>query len=246
MPAELRAKLGAAAVQLRYLPRAWRLVRAAAGSWTLAWAGLLLANAAVPAAVVYLTKPLVDAIVAARGAGPEGWSTVLAWAIAMGAVLLVGAGLRAASAWVGSAQARRVEDHVGGLLQAQSTRVDLAFYEWPDFHDHLHRARQEARHRPVALLESCGAIVQNGITLAAMAVVLLSFSAWIAAALVVSALPALAVVVGSAVRQHRFRHRTTADERRATYQDWLMTSGEAAAEVRLFELAPTLRAAWSA
>lgn len=240
-------KLGAAATQFRHLPRAYRLVREAAGRWTLAWIALLLLQGLVPVAVVLLTKPLVDSVATAvRAAGA--WDTAapaLGWALAMAGAIVLGEALRAGLEWIGTVQAKRVEDHVSALIHEQSTRVDLAFYEWPEFHDHLHRARYEARHRPVALLESCGAIVQHGITLAAMAVVLLSFAWWISAALLLSALPALAVVLRFAARQHEFRRRTTPDERRTTYQDWLMTSGEAAAELRLFGLGAGLRAAYS-
>src|SRR5207249_289168 len=39
-----------------------------------------------------------------------------------------------------------------------------------------------------------------------------------------------------AVRQHHWRLRTTEDERRSWYYDWLLTAGESAAELRLFGL----------
>jgi len=209
---------------------------------------LLLLQGLAPVAVVYLTKPLVDSLAAAvRAQGAwESASPAIGWAVAMAAAIVLGEGLRAAAEWAATVQAKRVEDRVSALIHAQSTRVDLAFYEWPDYHDHLHRARYEARHRPVALLASCGALIQNGITLAAMAAVLLTFGWWVSAALLLSAVPALLVVVRFAVRQHQWRSRATADERRATYQDWLMTSGEAAAELRLFGLQVPLRAAYNA
>jgi ATP-binding cassette subfamily B protein len=96
----------------------------------------------------------------------------------IGAVLLVIELLRSVSNWIKAAQARLVEDHVSALVHEQSTAVDLAFYESPDFHDHLHRARAEAGYRPVALLENCGSLIQNGITLTAMAAVLLPYGVW--------------------------------------------------------------------
>jgi ATP-binding cassette subfamily B protein len=65
-------------------------------------------------------------------------------------------------------------------------------------------------------------------------------------ALLASTLPALVVVLRFALRQHRWRQSVTADERRASYYDWLMTTGEAAAELRLFGLAPHFRSAYQA
>ena len=242
------AKLRAAIAQLRHVPRVLAIVRAAAGGWTVAWGALLVLQGLVPVAVVYLARPLVDGIAAAVASG-GGWvafAPVLGVAIALGLAVLAGEVLRGADEWVRAVQARLVEDHVSGLVHAQSTRVDLAFYESPDFHDHLHRARYEARHRPVALLENLGALAQNGITLAAMAVVLLAFGWAMSLALVASTLPALAVVLRYAVLQHRWRRQATPRERLAGYQDWLMTSSESAAEVRLFGLGAGLRAAYQA
>ena len=242
----LFSKLRGAAAQLRYLPRAWRLVRAAAGRWAHAWLALVVLQGLVPVVAVYLTKPLVDSLAAAvRAAGAwELAAPALAFAAAMALAVVAGEALRSAAEWVGTVQARLVEDHVSALIHAKSTTVDLAFYEWPEFHDHLHRARYEARYRPVALLESCGALVQNGITLAAMAAVLLAFGWWVSPALLLSTVPALLVVLRFALRHHRWRAQATPDERRAAYQDWLMTSGEAAAELRLFGLGEPLRAAY--
>jgi ATP-binding cassette subfamily B protein len=242
----LASRLGAGAAQLRHLPRALALVRDAAGGWTAAWFALLALQGLVPVALVYFTRPLVDHLSAAVAA-PGAWEAAapaLGFALLMAAVVLLGEVLRAAGDWVATVQSRLAGDHVSALIQAKSAAVDLAFYEWPEFHDHLDRARYEARHRPIALLESSGAFLQNAITLAAMAVVLLAFGWWMSLALVASTLPALAVVLRYAVRQHQWRKRATADERRAWYLDWLTTSGEAAAELRLFGLGAPLRAAF--
>ena len=244
----LRDKLGGSARQLRHLPRAHALVRAAAGRWTAAWLGLLLLQGLAPVVPVYLTKPLVDALTVAVRAGGT-WDSVapaLAIGLAMAAAILATEVLRGLAQWVAAVQSRRVEDHVSALIHGKSTAVDLAFYEWPDFHDHLHRARYEARFRPVALLESVGAFIQNGITLAAMAAVVLAYGWWLSAALLASTVPALLVVVRFAVREHRWRARATPEERRAAYHDWLMTSAETAAEVRLFGLGASLVPAYQA
>jgi ATP-binding cassette subfamily B protein len=244
----LVSKLGTGAAQMRYLPRAFRLVREAAGRWTFLWLALIALLGLVPVAVVYLTRPLVDHTSAAVGAQGswEAAGPALGFALLMALAVLLGETLRAASGWVATVQSRLAGDHLSALVQAKSTQVDIAFYEWPDFHDHLHRARHESRHRPVALLETCGSFLQNAITLGAMALVLLAFGWWMSLALVASTLPALVVVLRHALRQHEWRRRTTADERRAWYLDWLTTSGEAAAELRLFGLGVPFRAAFVA
>ena len=242
----LATKILGAATQLRFVPRALRLVWSAARRWSVLWAALLVVQGLLPVAVVFLTRELVDSLARVIGASAE-WRMVvpiLIPAALMGGVLLLGELLRGASDWVRTVQAKLVEDHVSGLVQEKSTSVDLAFYESPDYHDHLHRARAEASSRPIALLENGGSLIQNGITLVAMASVLIPYGLWMPLALVVSTLPALVVVLRFAVRQHRWRLRTTEDDRRSSYYDWLMTAGETAAELRLFGLGGYFRSAY--
>ena len=243
----LSAKVREASSQLRYFPRAIRLVWAAARYWSLLWAALLVIQGVLPVGVVLLTKELVDALAGAIGSSSAQWHAVgpiLIPAALIGGFLLLGEAFRGASDWVRTVQAKLVEDHVSGLVQEKSTTVDLAFYESSDYHDHLHRARAEAGSRPLALLENGGSLIQNGITLIAMAAVLVPFGLWMPVALLVSTLPALVVVLRFAVRQHRWRLRTTEHDRRTAYYDWLLTAGEAAAEVRLFGLGNHFRSAY--
>ena len=216
----------------------WPLCGGAAGRWTAAWAAVLLVQGLLPVATVYLTRAVVDRLVAVfrtRG-DPAALSAAAIPAIAIAAVLLATELLRGAANWIRTAQADLVQDHITALIHRQSAAADLAFYEWPSFYDHLHRARSEASYRPVALLESLGSLLQNGITLVAMGAVLIPFGFWIPAALLLATLPAFFVVLRYAVEQHQWRVRITADERRTWYYDWLLTTGETAAEVRLFGL----------
>jgi len=159
-------------------------------------------------------------------------------------VLLVGELLRGVSNWIRTAQSERVHDYVMGLIHKKCVEVDLAFYETPEYHDHLHRARNEARYRPIALLESGGALLQSGITLVAMVAILIPYGLWLPLALLVSTLPVLFVVLRNNVRQHDWQRRTTADERRAWYYDWLLSAAQTAAELRLFGLGDHFQAAY--
>jgi ATP-binding cassette subfamily B protein len=154
----------------------------------------------------------------------------------MAAVLLLTEVLAGVTRWVRTAQADLVQDRIAFLIHQKSVAADLAFYESPEFYDHLHLARAEAGHRPIMLLDTLGGMVQNGITLIAMLAVLAGFAWWLPLTLAASTLPVLGVVLDYAIRQHQFHVRNTPVERRAWYYDWLLTSGEAAPEIRLFAL----------
>jgi ATP-binding cassette subfamily B protein len=234
----LAATIRSAATRFRELPRALRLVWSAARGWTLAWLALLSAQGLLPVATVYQTRALVDRLAAAVGGGAS-WSTLRPIAISaalLAATLLAIDLLRGVTGWVRTVQADLLKEHVTDLIQRQSLAADLAFYEWPEYYDHLHRARSEAGYRPVALLESLGGLLQNGITLVAMGAVLVPYGAWLPVVLLLSTLPALAVVLHFTLCQHDWRLRSTPEERRSWYYDRLLSAGETAAEVRLFGL----------
>jgi ATP-binding cassette subfamily B protein len=79
-----------------------------------------------------------------------------------------------------------------------------------------------------------------------MGVILIPLGPWLALALLLSTLPALYVVVHYALAEHQWRQRATADDRRAWYYDWVMTTAEAAAELRLFGIGGYFQAAYNA
>lgn len=224
------------------------LIRDATGRWTVAWLVLLTAQGLLPVATVYLTQILVDRLIAAVSAGAE-WSTTrpVLWIVALAAGVAVAAELlRSVTTWVRTVQSERLKDHIQAQLHEKSVSVDLRFYDSADFHDRLHRARAEATYRPLALLESVGSLFQNGLTLTVMGAVLWSFGYWLPVALLMSTLPALIVVLGSTLREHDWLRHRTVDERRAWYYDWLLTSREAAAELRSFGLGGYFQSAYQA
>jgi ATP-binding cassette, subfamily B, bacterial len=238
-------RLRRAARQLPRFPHALSLVWTAAPRWTLAWSALLVAQGLLPVALVYLTRPLVNSVLAAIRPGGD-FRPALVNAALMAAVLLATEALRSLDSWIRTAQSELVHNHISRLVQEKSAAVDLRFYETPEFFDHLHRARAEAATVPLALIGNLGGLAQNGITLAAMAGVLTTFGLWLPLALLASTLPALYVVIRYTIRQHEWWVRTTPDDRRASYYEWVLTSREYAPELRLFALAPYFQSCFNA
>ena len=234
----LFTKLRKALAQLPYLPRALKLVWEVARPWTIAWVVLLILQGLLPAAMVYLTKLVVDGVVFAARNGSS-WSQVrpvLVLLLILGGILLLMEIVRGGIKWVRTVQAELLQDHITSLIHEKSVTADLAFYELSDFYDHLHRARSEAWYRPVALLGNLGALLQSSITLLAMGAILIPLGPWLALALMLSTLPAFFVVVHYALAEYQWRLKSTGEERRAWYYDWIMTTADAAAELRLFGL----------
>ena len=224
--------------ELGHLPSTFVLVYQASGNLSILWGLLLVAQGLLPVATVYLTRAIVNALVAAIRSGGhwEALRPVIVIALWIGALMLATQLLRGVTTWVRTAQSEMVRDHLASLIQRKSLAVDLAFYDSSDFYDQLHRARMEATHRPIELLEGLGSLLQGGITVIAILVILIPFGPLLPLVLLLSTVPALYVVVKMAYRRHRWNQSTTIDNRRAWYYDTLLTDGESAPEMRLFGL----------
>ncbi|HEX4932543.1 MAG TPA: hypothetical protein VFV33_05140, partial [Gemmatimonadaceae bacterium] len=195
------------------------LIRSASGGLLFAWGVLLAVQGVLPVAMVSLTKPLVDALQLAVGSGGR-WETVrplLVLGAAMGALLALGEALRLVAQWISAAQAELVQDHIADLVHAKSAALDLPYFESADFYDRLFRVRFDAASRPLALLESTGSLVQNGITLVGMGAVIVRYGAWLPIALLVGTLPAFLVVLRNGRRYHAWWNDSTTDRRRTQY-----------------------------
>jgi len=228
---------------LRYVRLTFRLIWQASSRWTAIWAALLLFQGLIPAAVVLLTKWVVDSVAAAVGAGAslEIALPILVPVGLMVGVILLQRVLGSLNEWVSAAQAELVGDHVKTLIHARAAEADFAFYESSEYHDQLEQVNGQASGRTLQLLGNVGSIAQAAVTFTSIAVILTAYAWWLPLVLVVSALPALAVVVRYNRIYHDWWKGSTARRRLAQYHDLMLTLDTAASEVRLFGLGPHFR-----
>ena len=219
--------------------RALKLVWAAAGWRTVAWGVLLVGQGLIPAGQALLLRTLVNRLVAS----PR-WDAIAAPALGIAGLWILGQLFSSALSWVRAAQAEQVQDEVHRLIHVQALRMDLAFYDHPESYDQLHRAQIDAISQPLALLESLGSLVQNGLGFLVLAGILFTYAGWLPLLLVATAIPGLFLVGRHILKEHRWRLDHTIQERRARYLDWLITEQGAAAELRLFDLGPYHRKAF--
>jgi ATP-binding cassette subfamily B protein len=218
----------------RQLPagrRALTLVWGAARGWTVAWSILLVGQGLIPAGQALLLRSLVNRLVASHG-----WATIAPPALGIAGLWITAQILSSALAWVRAVQTERVQDEVHRLIHTQALRLDLAFYDHPESYDQLHRAQVDAISQPLALLESLGSMVQNGLGFLVLAGILWTYAGWLPLLLVCTAIPGLLLVARHILKEHRWQLQHTTQERRSRYLDWLITDRSAAAEMRLFDL----------
>jgi len=228
------------------LPRTFRLIWAPARWWTLAWTVLLVLLGVLPAVTVYLSRSLVDSLVEAM-ASDLTWENIrptIVLAVVMVGLMLLTQIAQSIMDWVRTAQSEIIRDYLSALVHEKATTVDLAFYESPQYHNRLDQARNDLQNRPLALLENGGGLVQSGITLAAMAAILLPYGVWLPLVLLLSTLPGFYVVIRHNRRYHHWWERTTEDRRWGHYYDMILTAASIAGELRLFGLGDHFRSAY--
>ena len=222
------------------LRRALRFVWQSAKGWTIANGALIVLQGVLPLLPLYLMKLMVDAVTAGLAAPDKGVALrrVLGLVALMGAATLFSFLVRLIAGLVSEWQAYVVTDHMNDVLLTKSIDVDLEYYESARYYDTLHRAQREAPSRPMSIVNGLAQIGQNGISLLAIAGLLISFH-WIIALILIAA-----VLTGTAVRlrytgkMYRWQREQTGTERKAGYLNWMLTDSSYAKEIRLLGLGP--------
>ena len=225
--------------------RTLKLVLAVVPYWTGAWVVLLILRGLLPAATVYLTKLTIDTFMIARD-DSDVLNSALLFAAGVGVTLVATELTTFSLDWVRAVQTDVLMDHLKGRIQLKAAEVDLEFYESPNYYDLLEQARGDAVSRPLTLLESFGSIFQNSITLLTFSALLLRYGWWVPVLLLIGALPALYLYLRSEKVMHAWVRSSAPDRRWLSYLESVVTSGQTAAEVRIFNLGDHFRERYAA
>jgi ATP-binding cassette, subfamily B, bacterial len=221
---------------LPYVPATVRLVWQAAPRWVTFWACLLVLQGLLPVGMAYLTRALVNGVVETLRTPRHDLSPILPLAIVMAAVLLTGELVNCLLTWAKAAQSDFIWDHVTQAIHAESSTVRMDFFDSPSFYDQIYRAQNDGPTRALTLIESMGAMAQDGITLIGIFAIIVPYGAWLPLMLAASTAPALFVLFHYTVKQHRLRIQSTPELRRQSYYDTIVCGREGAPEVRVFAL----------
>jgi len=228
---ELRLRLG-------HAWRALKLVWQFSGGYTLIWGVSLIVRGLIPAAIVYTTKWVVDAVAAAVGGGLSAGNVemVIVPAAVMGGLLVFQQGLSSLAGWVQAAQAEVVQDKLKRIIHEKAVSVDYGFYESSEYFDLLQEANAQASNRTLGVLRNLGNLVQSAITFGSIAIILATYSIWLPLVLLVGTLPAVLLIVWQNRRHHAWWKETTRLRRWTNYLDVLFIEPRFAAEMRLYDL----------
>jgi len=235
----LRARISSAASIFRQIPGTFRLLWEADRRGVLVMVALTICAAVLPAAIVYVGKLIIDAVViAAKTRLAQDSSRALG---------LVGTefGLMAASTLINrtlglSRELMRAKlgNVVNLKILQKAVSLELRHFEDADVYDKMQNARREASSRPLSLVLQVFSIGQNGITLAAYAALLVRLSPWSVFVLVLASVPAFVAEARLSAAAFRLNSWRAPEGRKLNYLEWILTRDSHVKEVKLFGLAP--------
>jgi ATP-binding cassette subfamily B protein len=218
---------------LRNVPPVLRLVWDAAPAVVASGIALRLVSALIPVAMLAISKFIIDLI----NTKHSGTIPVQMWWL-LGAEFLLAAANQVLGRTIDYTDARLADEftrEVSLRLIQHATRLDLASFEDPSFHDVLERARQQATDR-IGMLNAMGRLLLQSITLISLSVGVIVYSPWLFSLLVVCVVPAFVGESHFAFLGYSLAHEITPVRREVDYLRLIGTSKENAKEVKLFGL----------
>lgn len=212
-----------------------RLVWDIAPGWTAAVIALAAMQGLIPAALLLVARRgamrLVGLITASPGDIP---AEAVLLAAGIGGILLTSQLLASVGTWIREEHGELVKGGLMEIVHEKLLALDLALLDTPSFQDTLFQATTEATTRPLAFLQGMATLVQNLMSLGALCVVLARFGLGLAAAIVLTAVPAAAAAVYHQAARRRTERETRKDQRLLSYLNWNLVSRDSGAELRMF------------
>ncbi|QLE46754.1 ABC transporter ATP-binding protein [Nostoc sp. C057] len=229
----------------RYSGRAVNLVWTTSRSLTILLASLTLVAGLLPAAISYISKLIVDAVVFASQVNSQNNGFVNIYPSlfyvgleAIAVILLAGSqrGILICQSLLRALMGQRVNV----LILEKALTLDLRQFEDSEFYDKLTNARREASVRPLSLVNRTFGLVQNALSLMTYGILLVNFSAWAVVVLILAAMPVFIAETKFAGEGFRLFSWRAAETRQQHYLENLLAREDFVTEVKLYQLGEML------
>ncbi|MEM9073513.1 MAG: ABC transporter ATP-binding protein [Myxococcota bacterium] len=225
----------AAADTLRSTKRAASLVWKTSPSLTLLLGALSLVAGALPAAIAWVGKEIVDAVVAANQSGAS-TEPVVQWVAAeLGLIAVVAAAQRGIETCRQLLRAQ-LGFRVNEMILSKAASLPLTAFEDSEFYDRMTRARREASSRPLSLVMRTFQLGQHAVTLTSYGAILLSLSPIAVGILILAAIPSFVVEARFSQSVFRLFRWRAPETRMQAYLESLLAREDHAKEVKLYGL----------
>jgi ATP-binding cassette subfamily B protein len=221
---------------LRNLPRFFALVWQTSRGLTITNILLRITRAAIPVAMLYVGKLIIDQVVALhRQPNDQSHGYLWQWVIIELGLAVLSDALSRATNLVDSLLGDLFANRTSIQIMQHAATLDLEQFEDSAFYDKLERARQQTVGRTVLLSQTLSQ-VQDVITMGFLAAGLVVFNPWLILLLLVAVLPAFVGETYFNDKNYSLNRRQTPQRRELDYLRYIGASDETAKEVKLFDL----------
>lgn len=199
----------------------------------------------LPAAISYISKLIVDAVVFASQVNSQNNGFVNIYPSlfyvgleAIAVILLAGSqrGIIICQSLLRALMGQRVNV----LILEKALTLDLRQFEDSEFYDKLTNARREASVRPLSLVSRTFGLVQNALSLITYGILLVNFSVWAVVVLILAAMPVFIAETKFAGEAFRLFSWRAAETRQQHYLENLLAREDFVTEVKLYQLGEML------
>ncbi len=228
---------------LKHLGPALQLVWQADSIAVLILGFLTLLSAILPLGQAYLGRFIVDSVLSSirqnlgARAGLKATSPFLLAEFALIFLSVIITQYRSLSSEILN---QKLGQLINSRIMLKASRLDLKYFEDAEFYDKMQNARKQAEYRVLAIMNASFLLLQNFLTLASFAILILTFSPWVSLLLFCATLPAFIAQTHYSQLQFRLQGWKAPEARRMTYYEHLLTVDSSAKEIKLFDLAEPL------
>ncbi len=221
---------------LNNLPQFFKLVWQASPKLTLANFILRISRSALPLALLYIGRLIIDQVVQLnRSHGSFSSHRLWQWVAIEFILALLTDALSRAITLMDSLLGDLFSNHTSIRIMEHAATLDLDQFEDAVFYDKLERARQQTVGRTI-LLSQVMSQVQDIITMGFLAAGLMIFNPWLIVLLLIAILPAFLGESYFNDQSYALTRSQTPERRELDYLRYLGASDETAKEIKIFDL----------
>ena len=232
-PQTLRERARLTLQYLRYLPRTFALVRESSRAFAAGMIALLIGQAALPAAIAWVGKLIVDAVVSSHSA-----AHVLRLVALEAGLMALSTAMSRGQSLLRDLMRASLGNHVNTLILEKAATLELRHFEDADFYDKMQNARREASIRPLSMALETASLLQQLLILLSYAALLVRLSPWSVLLIVIASVPAFVAEAKFSGESFRLNTWRAPEGRRQNYLEWILTRDSHVKEVKLFNLGP--------
>jgi ATP-binding cassette subfamily B protein len=224
---------------LRNIPPFFRMIWAVSPRMTLLNAALRLVQAAIPVAMLYVGKEIIDQILLTLSTPqspiPNPQSPIWWWVGAEFALAVVNSLLGRAITLTESLLGDLISNDSSVRIMRHAATLDLFQFENAEFYDKLERARTQTANRTM-LMSLVMSQAQDLISMLFLVGGLAAFNPWLIVILVVAVIPSFVGETHFNRRSYSLTHSWTPERRELDYLRYIGASNETAKEIKIFGL----------